>query len=217
MAIHLDKVGLLKESLLEMIYLADYAVTYRKTDRRKWGTNATGGILGYPSTVILFSIIDCIGSTFSGDSNFKITIDGKQRHIKDTPHHIYILNSKYFNLNLSQTDLDNIYKNVRSTLTHNSLLPEGYNLQVGENEKSPFKIAINELDSRIYFINLVPLYKATKIAIDSFIKDLNNGSINFHKTKAHTTVEKRDAPTIMYYDSRQPGQFQMRIKKWIQE
>jgi hypothetical protein len=216
MAIHLEKVELLKESLREMIFLVDYAITYRKTDRNKWGSNATGGILGYPSTVLLFSIIDCIGSVFSGDTNFKITIDGKPRHIKDTSQHIYILNSKYFNLNLSQTDLDNIYKNVRSTLTHNSLLPEGYTLQIGDNEKSPFKIAINELDSRIYFINLIPLYNATKTAVDSFIKDLDS-SINFNTTKVHTTIEKRDTPTIMYYDFRQPGQFQMKIKEWIQE
>lgn len=216
MALHINKVELLRESLLEMIYLADYAVTYRKTDRNKWGTNATGGILGFPSTVILFSIIDCIGSVFSGDQNFKIVIDGKERVIKDTSQHIYILNSKYFNLNLSQTDLDNIYKNVRSTLTHNSLLPEGYTLKIGDAEKNPFQIAINELDNRIYFINLIPLFKLTKSAVETFIKDLDI-SINFHQTKVHTTIEKRDAPTIMYYNFNQPGQFQIKIKEWIKE
>jgi hypothetical protein len=43
MAIHREKVGLLKESLLEMLHVAEYAVTYGKTDKAKWGDNATGG------------------------------------------------------------------------------------------------------------------------------------------------------------------------------
>ncbi|MCC7331931.1 MAG: hypothetical protein IT232_04905 [Flavobacteriales bacterium] len=217
MALHLEKVGLLKESLQEMIHLADYAVTYKKTDRKKWGANATGGILGFPSTVILFSIIDCLGSVFSGDKKLKIIIDAQERQIKDTSQHIFILNSKYYNLDLSLLDLENIYKNVRSTLTHNSLMPEGYNLQVGDKEKSPFKIAINELDNRIYFINLIPLFNLTKKAVENFIKDLDSGDINFLTTKVHTTIEKRDAPTIMYYDIKKPGEFQMRIKKWVKE
>jgi hypothetical protein len=155
MAIHHEKVGLLKESLLEMLHIAEYAVTYRKTNKAKWAENATGGILGYPAVVVLFSIIDCLGSVFASDSKFTVPVEGRNRPIKRASQHIYILNSKYFNLDLSQVDLDNIYKNVRSTLTHNSLLPEGYFLQTGENENLPFNVAINELDKRIYFINVI--------------------------------------------------------------
>lgn len=217
MAIHFEKVGVLKESLVEMIHIADYCVTYNKTDRDKWGTNATGGILGFPATVILFSIIDCLGSVFSGDRNFKITIDKQQRYIKDTPQHIYILNSKYFSLDLSQTDLDNIYKNVRCTLTHNSLLPEGYILQIGTNEKSPFKIGINQLDKRIYLINLIPLFNATKKAVDNFIADLDNGHIKFINSKVHATIQQRDTLTPMYYNPRQPDGYTIIIKRWIKE
>jgi hypothetical protein len=60
MALHKEKVGLIKESLLEMIFVTEYSVAYHKTDKNKWGANTTGGILGYPESVILFSIIDCI-------------------------------------------------------------------------------------------------------------------------------------------------------------
>ncbi|GAH45059.1 unnamed protein product [marine sediment metagenome] len=132
--IHQEKVGLIKESLVEMIHVADYAIKYKKIDRKKWGLNAGNGILGFPTSIILFSAIDCIGSVFAGNKNFKIQIDGQQREIKTTSQHIYILNSKYFNFDLAQIDLDNIYNNVRSTLTHNSLIPDGYHLQIGENE-----------------------------------------------------------------------------------
>jgi len=53
MAWHQEKVGLVKESLLEMVQVAKYAVTYKKNDHSKWAANATGGILGLPATVIL--------------------------------------------------------------------------------------------------------------------------------------------------------------------
>ena len=215
MAIHPEKVELLKESLLEMLHVAEYAVTYRKTDRAKWADNATGGILGYPAVVVLFSIIDCLGSVFAGDNKFSIPIDGKNRHIRSASQHIIILNSKYFNLDLSQIDLDNIYNNVRSTLTHNSLLPEGYILQTGENENLPFNIAINEFDKRIYFINVIKLYEFTKRAVEEFMSDLDNGNIAFKASVVHSNVSKRDVPTPMYQNT--TGQYQIRIKRWIKK
>jgi len=215
--IHQEKVGLIKESLVEMIHIADYSVKYKKTDTKKWGLNAGNGILGFPASVILFSAIDCIGSVFSENNNFKITIDGKQREIKSTSQHIYILNSKYFKLDLTQIDLDNIYNNVRSTLTHNSLIPEGYQLQIGENEKLPFNIGINENDKRIYFVNLIPLLGATKKAIEIFINDLDCGHIDFIASAICQKIEKRDVKTPMYYDTKKPGQFTIIIKKWIKK
>lgn len=215
MAIHHEKVGLLKESLLEMLHVAEYAVTYGKTDKAKWADNATGGILGYPAVVVLFSIIDCLGSVFAGDSKFTVPIDGKNGHIRNASQHIYILNSKYFNLDLSQVDLDNIYDNVRSTLTHNSILPEGYILQTGENENLPFNIAINEFDKRIYFINVIKLYEFTKRAVEEFMSDLDKGDIVFESSVVHSNVSKRDVPTPMYQSS--PGQYQIRLKRWIKK
>lgn len=159
MAIHHEKIGLLKESLLEMLHVSEYTVTFKKIDKTKWADYATGGILGYPAVIILFSIIDCLGSVFAGNNKFSVIIDGKNRPIRNASQHIYILNSRYFNLDLSQIDLDNIYKNIKSTLTHNSLLPEGNILQTGEKENLPFNVAINELNGRIYFINVIKLHE----------------------------------------------------------
>jgi len=215
MAIHEEKVELLKESLAEMLHVAQYAVTYRKTDRAMWANNATGGILGFAAVVVLFSIIDCLGSVFAGDSQFSVLIDGKNKRIKNASQHIYILNSKYFGLDLCQTDLDNIYKNVRSTLVHNSLLPQGYILQPGENENLPFNVAINELNGRIYFINVIRLYKFTQTAVQEFISDLDTGNIAFESSVTHSNVSKKDVPTPMYQQPQ--GQVQIRIKRWIRK
>jgi hypothetical protein len=215
MAIHHEKIGLLKESLLEMLHVAEYTVTYRKTDKVKWAANATGGILGYPAVVVLFSISDCLGSVFAGDNKFTVPVDGKNRPIRNASQHIYILNSKYFNLDLSQIDLDNIYKNVRSTLTHNSLLPEGYILQTGDKENLPFNVAINELNRRIYFINVIKLHEFVQRAVQEFINDLDAGNIAFESSAIQSTVSKRDVPTPMYQQTR--GQYEIRIKRWIKK
>jgi hypothetical protein len=217
MAIHAEKVELVKEALHEMVHIAEYGVKYKKSETNLWGKNATGGILGYPVAVILFSIIDCIGSVFSGDNNFKIKIDGNEKTITNATHHIYILNSKYFNCDLSQIDLENIYYHVRCTLTHNLLMPEGYILDIGYNEALPFKIAINELDNRIYIINLVPLFRMTKKAVESFIYDIDNGNINFESSKVHTNVIKKDVSTPMYNDPRLQGLSYIKTKKWIKK
>jgi hypothetical protein len=217
MAIHTEKIGLIKESLVEMVHAVEYAIIYKKTDKNTWGNNATGGILGFPASILLFSIIDCIGSVFAGNKNFKIIIDRKERYIKGTTQHIFILNSKYFNLDLSNLDLENIYNNVRSTLTHNSLLPEGYTLQIGTKNSSPFSIAINEFNFRIYFINLVPLFNITKIAVQDFIIDLDNGFIDFKSTRINKDIEKRDKKTILYYDPIKRGNVSFKVKKWIRE
>jgi hypothetical protein len=111
--------------------------------------------------------------------------------------------------------MDNLYDNVHSTLTQNSLLPQAYTLQIGDTEKEPFKIRINELDEKIYFINLVPLLKTTKNALDELIKDLNSGNINFAETKIHSSISKRDVHTPIYRILNKPGQYFLQIKKWI--
>ena len=214
MAIHGQRVGLIKESLMEMIHVADYTTNYRKTDERTWGTESTGGILGFPSSVILFSIIDCIGSVFRGNDSFKVTIDGQQSTIRTTSQHIYILNSKYFGLSLSRLDLDSLYKNVRSTLTHNSLLPQGYMLYDNEDNVPPFRIGINEQDQRIYFIYIIPLFDLTKKAVDTFISDLDKGFIDFENSSINSDLKKRDIPVVVYRDL-ENDIATIRIKKWI--
>lgn len=198
---HFQKVELLKESLAEMIHTANYCTKYRKRNKRIWGSNSGEGILGFPAAIILFSVIDCIGSVFLGDESYKIQINGIEHTIKSTSQHIYILNSKYFNLDLSLIDLTNIYKNVRSTLTHNSLLPAGYKLEIGKEEKLPFNITIDKNDKKKYCVNIIPLLKTTKIAVEKFVYDLDNGNIDFAVSTMNKNIEKRDVVTAICYES----------------
>jgi hypothetical protein len=94
-------------------------------------------------------------------------------------------------------------------------LPEGYILQVGENEKIPFNIAVNEFDKRIYFINVIRLFEITKKAIEEFISDLDKGDFVFDSSAIHSNISKRDVPTPMYPSA--PEQYQIPIKRWIKK
>jgi hypothetical protein len=122
MAIHETPSSMLKESLDETLEAARYCVYYTKTDE-KWGEFNAGGCLGYPAAILLFSLIDSIGSYFRKNENFEIVIDGKLEKINDTGwEHFKILNSNYFNQNLSIEFIKELYEKFRSCLTHNSVL-----------------------------------------------------------------------------------------------
>jgi hypothetical protein len=122
MAIHETPSSMLKESLDETIEAARYCVDYRKTDK-KWGDLATCGCLGYPAAILLFSIIDSIGSYFRKNDIIEILIDGKKDRINAAGwEHFKILNSKYFNQTLSSDFMKKLYNKFRSCLTHNSVL-----------------------------------------------------------------------------------------------
>jgi hypothetical protein len=193
MAIHIERVGLIKESLVEMIHVAKYSLEYRKEDKTLWKEFSGDGILGFPASVILFSIIDCIGSIFRGNSKFKIPIDGKDKSITNATDHIFILNSKYFNLQLTESQLRNIYNNIRSPLTHNSLLPKGYIIDLGdEKDNMPFKIQADKSENLYHIVYLIPLFKITSKATHEFINDLNAGEIDFENSKINGELKRRD-------------------------
>lgn len=98
MAIHDSPASMLKESLIEILDAAKYCSDYRKNDE-KWGIYKTGGCLGFPAGILLFSIIDSIGSYFRKDKKFKIMIDGHEETIdSDGFQHFKILNSVKLNI-----------------------------------------------------------------------------------------------------------------------
>ena len=53
---------MLKESLDEMLEAAEYFIYYKKVDE-KFAPYNTGGCLGYPGSILSFSIIDSISKS----------------------------------------------------------------------------------------------------------------------------------------------------------
>lgn len=171
---------MLKESLDELLEAAKFCTDYRKTDTR-WGQYNTGGCLGYPAGVLLFSIVDAIGSYYRKNSTLKILVDSNPQTINaDGWEHFKILNSKYFNQTLSTDFLKALYNKFRSSLTHNSVLGKD-TLMFPSNESitnqnigdAAFAIGKDDKGNNVYMIFIKELYKLCKKAVEEFKKDID--------------------------------------------
>lgn len=124
----LDFNDLSREALNEMLEAVEYCISYRKKDHEKWADSTFPGCLGIPAAILLFSIADAIGS-YHRDRNksFVVEIDGAPQALDNKAKHLYILNSKFYGYQrLSSNELDVLYKNYRSILTHNLGLPSSH-------------------------------------------------------------------------------------------
>ena len=155
MAIHTSIRSMLCESLNEYIHVSEYCVNFVKSD---------GGCLGYPAALVMFSIIDSIGSY----NDIAVRIDGKEKKIKAdiVKTHFYILNSEYYNQNLSEHQITKIYLMFRNTLTHNAAIVPGVLLKKIESDERAF---IDYGDT--FVVNVTGLLKLNKLAVDKFLTD----------------------------------------------
>ena len=165
MARHDVPASMLRESLDETLEAAKFSIEFKKTDE-KWGQFKTGGCLGFPGSILLFSIVDTIGSYFRKDKDIEILIDNKKVKINaDGWEHFKILNSKYFEQNLSEYFIRKLYTSFRSKLTHNSILGDG-TLMVVSNQhlkgysgiSFAFIKDIDENEKAIYIVSLKEFY-----------------------------------------------------------
>lgn len=172
---------MLKESLDETLEAAKFCTDYKKTDT-KWGQYNTGGCLGYPGGILLFSIIDTIGSYYRKNSAFQMQVDAKMQSINaDGWEHFKILNSKYFNQNLSADFLKALYNKFRSSLTHNSVLgkdtlmiPSNASLQNANISDKAFAMGKDDKENDVYLLFIKELYHLCEKGIDEFKKDIDS-------------------------------------------
>ena len=175
MALHSTPSSMLKESLIESLKVAEFCVNYRKvTDY--WGGFATGGCLGFPGGVIMFSIVDSIGSYLRDNKELGIKIDNEETNIKKKgEQHFYILNSHYFDQQLSMKFIQVLYRKFRSFLTHNSVLGKDATMIAGPN-KYGLSFFLNEDNTgkTEYIISMVEFYALCEKAVAKFMKDIDN-------------------------------------------
>ena len=179
MALHSTPASMLKESLFETLEAAKFCSNYRKTDE-KWGQFKTGGCLGYPGAILLFSIIDSIGSYYRKNSTYKIPIDNKQMKIDSEGwQHFKILNSKYFNQTLNEKLIRELYNGFRSRLTHNSVLGKN-SIMIMDNKSfgqgvsgQAFFMAKTKEGKDILVISIKELWELCENAINKFYKDID--------------------------------------------
>ena len=180
MALHPTPASMLKESLDETLEAARFCSEYKKTED-KWKPYNTGGCLGYPAGVLLFSIIDSIGSYYRKNADFLIEVDSKMQSINaDGWEHFKILNSKYFKQNLSTAFLKALYNKFRSSLTHNSVLgkdsimiPCNASLPNHNLSETAFSMGSDDQGNNLHLIFIRELYELCEEAVNEFKNDID--------------------------------------------
>jgi hypothetical protein len=156
MALHNNHISMLEESLSHKLISAELSIKYRTRDN---------GCLGYPAALILFSIVDTLGSFLRGNE-IEIDFKDKKRSIEKTGEHFFVLNYKYYAQNLSETEIKELYSIYRCTLDHNSLLPNNRFLTKRSNKLSAFEFA-----PAISHVHLVPFLELSKRAVKLFLAE----------------------------------------------
>lgn len=105
---------MLGESLPEYVHLAALGIGTVKEN---------GGVLGFPSALLLMAVVDAIGAYHRG-SELEIEVDGCRRRIRSTQDHFLILNSMHFRYGLTDQQIGRIYEVCRSPLTHLAVIGE---------------------------------------------------------------------------------------------
>ena len=143
---------------------------YRKSyDSGFWDVSEKNdGILGFPSCMLLFCVVDTLGSYFENNTEFMINVRGlpdPQIINKENRSHFYILNSQFFNLNLSKGDIDRLYE-CRTSLLHNSVLTDSVILKE-TNERDFIEKVIFE-GKTLISIGIEDFYYACEEAVEMF-------------------------------------------------
>ena len=109
MAIHPDLWSLAAATVEEYLTASKLCLKAKKTD---------GGILGCPAALLLFCIINALGTYLVGD---EISLDGKKQKItRGEP--FRVLNHPTFGLSLTNTQIKNLEHWFRNPLAHNAII-----------------------------------------------------------------------------------------------
>lgn len=159
MAIHNTTHGLIHEALTEYLAIAEHCLSTGKP---------TGGCYGYPSALLLFSIVDAIGSFYRGNKSFTIVADQKKKTINGVDSHYLILTSDYYGQSLTEKDIQRLYEYYRCLLVHNAALAPEHFLAIGDPTDLPF---VKRPGSKhVDYVNLRPFLDLSHVAVAKFLK-----------------------------------------------
>lgn len=137
------------ESMIEMIKVAQYCINFNK--KEDWGFE---GCYGYPAAILLLSLVDGIGAHIKGGGD-------------DTKKHFTILNDpEWFNLQISETEMEALRKGLRSRLVHQSYMDSNLALNKGSYDDR----AVVTIKNGIVVLNLIPFFEKTKYCVEKIVK-----------------------------------------------
>ncbi len=188
----LDFNDLSREALNEVLEAVEQCILYRKEEHEQWVDSRFPGCLGIPAAILLFSIADAIGS-YHRNNGFKVVIAGKSQAINNTAKHLYVFNSKFYGYQeLTCVELNVLYYNYRSILTHNLGLPDSHILildptgnKLIEKKQGP--------QNNNWVLNLNVFFNLTKKAVEMFLSESkeiieNSSAVKDEITKKETNL-----------------------------
>jgi hypothetical protein len=161
MAIH-NLFSMLQDSVPEFLTVAEFCINARKPN---------GGALGYPAAALLFSIVDSIGSYYSGSGQYTISVDGVARLIKTQREHFFVLNSPHFGQSLTAEQIKLLTETFRDPLIHHSVLAPNKKLTINPVQAVFEFTPIAGSRDTFIAVNLVPFLDTTRRALKSFFKE----------------------------------------------
>jgi hypothetical protein len=126
-----------------------------------------GGCYGYPTALLLLSIVKTIGSYHKGDANFVVEIEGVSYKIDGDEAECYrVLNSPYYNQKLTLKEIEQVYDFYKCLSVHNPAVPKPHFLAIGTPIDTMFS---RDKKGKIAVINLVPFYNICVKAVSEFL------------------------------------------------
>jgi hypothetical protein len=138
MANHEDPARLVIEAIGEYLLMAEYGINFQKT---------SGGMLGYPTALLLLSVIDILGS-----------------YSVPTKEHFLVLRQPCFDLPLSVPQTKQIEHWYRNLLAHNGFIALGTLLRP-DDSGDPFTL---DAYGEPTILRIKPLFRACKQAWERF-------------------------------------------------
>lgn len=135
MAIHHQVRDLNIEAVEEYFQAISDCLSAKKSD---------GGCLGYPAALLLFSVVNALGESLTGDP---ITPAGRHKKIGKAP--FFVFNHQCFGLSLSEQEVKILTEYARNPLVHNALISPPI-FFVASDELPEFKFASERIEIRLF-------------------------------------------------------------------
>jgi len=129
-----------------------------------WGQEV-GHPLGFASALLLFCVVDAIGSYHHG-SKITFPVNGKECTIRSTGfQHFFVLNGpRYFGQALSHAAIKELYDSLRSGLAHNATILPMAEILFDPHEPELFPVRNNR-----HAVNLFQLHNRAIGAVETFL------------------------------------------------
>jgi hypothetical protein len=165
MAYHEEAASVVTEAIDEYLLMAEYGINFRK---------ASGGILGYPTALLLLSVIDILGS---------YAVASKE--------HFLVLSQPCFGLQLTVAQIKRIEHWYRNLLAHNGFIAPGTVLRP-DDDGEPFTL---DSHGEPTVLRVKPLFRAVKLAWERFDKSLLDATRHMKPSHVVTApVDLRGSP-----------------------